>query len=130
MSAGLYVHRTRQLQKVAAGRSAALEAAGTLGQGVLGLGSKTVGALRGAGSVIRSATRAGGEEASKQLGGGVLGGAANLGIRALPYVGGAAGLNYLAGDPAGMAARQAMANYRAKMLAQQAVYDPSTGVMY
>jgi hypothetical protein len=110
MNAGLYAHQVSQLRKVAAGRA--------------------VGALRGAGSVIGAAARGGGEEAARQLGGGVAGGAASLGIRALPYAAGAAGLNYLAGDPAGTAARTAVANYRAKMMAQRAAWDPNTGVMY
>lgn len=131
MNAGLYAHQVSQLRKVAAGRAGlATEAAGALGQGALGLGHKAVGALRGAGSVIGAAARGGGEEAARQLGGGVAGGAASLGIRALPYAAGAAGLNYLAGDPAGTAARTAVANYRAKMMAQQAAWDPNTGVMY
>lgn len=131
MNAGRYAHQVSQFRKLAAGRAGlASEAAGAVGQGVLGLGSKAVGALRGAGSVVGAATRAGGAEASKQLGGGLVGGAADIGLRALPYAAGAAGLNYMAGDPAGTAARTAVANYRAKMLAQQSAWDPNTGVMY
>lgn len=128
MVAGLFVQKSMQhdseLEKTAQGATKAM------GRGALEIGKRLVGGAAGTGAVIGAGTSAMGKELSKQLGGGVLGGAGHLAMKAAPYVGGAAALNYVAGDPAGYAARHAMANYKARMLAQQAAYDPSSGVMY
>lgn len=128
MIAGLVARRAfeHDMEKAAAPTTAG----GVLAQGAGQVAQGVLGTLRGAGSTISAGTRAMGAEASKNMGGGLAGRAVDLGIRAAPWVAGAGVANQALGNPVGQVGRQALDNYKARMLQQSAAWDPNAGVMY
>jgi hypothetical protein len=101
----------------------------TLGHGAVGLGKGIWGTAKGAVQTVNKMFQAGGEHAA-QLAGGTGGKVLGFGIKSLPYVGGAYLINRALDDPAGRFTREKLDELSARMRANQASYDPSTGMMY
>jgi hypothetical protein len=103
-----------QLEKAALGREPTLRGdIGAVGRGVYG--------------TIGSGTAA----VAKHLKGyGLAGRAAGLGVRAAPWLIGGALINKALGNPVGNTMRDRVAEFKAKQMQHQGVYDPSHGRFY
>ena len=90
-----------------------------------GVGDLVSGAYR----TVGAGTRAAGEEASKRLGGGAKGLAAEKAIRALPWVAGGYGANVALGDPVGQRYEEEKQRLRARLAATRSIWNPHRNMM-
>ena len=109
-----------QLEKEAVGGAGVVDAITRAGQAAGEAGRTAYG-------VIGSGTAG----AAKYLKGfGPMGRLAGVGVRAAPWIGGAALLNEALGNPVGKTMQAKRREFEMKRLQHQAVYDPRSGRMY